>query len=52
MPLAYDIRPNTLEEFVGQKHLVGENGPIYKMIKNNRLTNMILYRPPSTGKTT
>ena len=52
MPLAYDIRPNTLEEFVGQKHLVGENGPIYKMIKNNRLTNMILYGPPGTGKTT
>ena len=43
MPLAYDIRPNTLEEFVGQKHLVGENGPIYKMIKNLYYSGFLCY---------
>lgn len=52
MPLAHDIRPSNLDEFVGQKHIVGENGPIYRMIKNNRLTNIIFYGPPGTGKTT
>lgn len=52
MPLAHDIRPRTLDEFVGQKHIVGDNGPIRKMIKNNRLSNIIFYGPPGTGKTT
>lgn len=52
MPLAHDIRPRTLDEFVGQKHIVGDNGPIRKMIKNNRLSNIIFCGPPGTGKTT
>ena len=52
MPLAHDIRPKNLDEFVGQKHIVGDNGPIRKMIKNNRLSNIIFYGPPGTGKTT
>lgn len=52
MPLANDYRPNSLEDFVGQKHLVGINKPIYNFIKNKFIPNMILYGPPGTGKTT
>lgn len=52
MPLANDIRPKNLSEFIGQKHIVGENGPIRRMVENKRLTNLILYGPPGTGKTT
>lgn len=52
MPLAFDIRPKTLNEYIGQEHIVGQNGAISKMIKNKKLTNIILYGPPGTGKTT
>lgn len=52
MPLAFDIRPKTLNEYIGQEHIVGHNGAIPKMIKNKKLTNIILYGPPGTGKTT
>lgn len=52
MPLAFDIRPKTLDEYIGQEHIVGQNGAIPKMIKNKKLTNIILYGPPGTGKTT
>ena len=52
MPLANDLRPKTLDEFIGQTHVVGPNGPIRKMIKNKQLTNIIFYGPPGTGKTT
>ena len=52
MPLANDLRPKNLEEFIGQTHVVGPNGPIRKMIKNKQLTNIIFYGPPGTGKTT
>lgn len=52
MPLANDLRPKSLNEFIGQTHVVGPNGPIRKMIKNKQLTNIIFYGPPGTGKTT
>ena len=52
MPLAYDIRPKTLSEYIGQEHIVGPNGAIPKMLKSKKLSNIILYGPPGTGKTT
>lgn len=52
MPLAYDIRPTTLSEYIGQEHIVGPNGAIPKMLKSGKLSNIILYGPPGTGKTT
>lgn len=52
MPLAHDIRPRTLNEYIGQEHIVGPNGSIYKMLQSKRITNIILYGPPGTGKTT
>lgn len=51
-PLAYRARPTTLEEVVGQAHLVGNNGIISKMIHNEKIFSLILYGPPGVGKTT
>lgn len=51
-PLADLLRPATLEEVVGQDHLLGEGGPIRRMIEAGRLGSMILWGPPGTGKTT
>ncbi|WP_333611571.1 replication-associated recombination protein A [Brevundimonas bullata] len=51
-PLADRLRPQTLEEVVGQNHLLGEGGPIRRMIEAGRLGSMILWGPPGTGKTT
>ena len=52
MPLAYDLRPQNINEIIGQKHLVGENGIITKLLKNNHLPSLILYGAPGIGKTT
>ncbi|RED52509.1 replication-associated recombination protein A [Aestuariispira insulae] len=51
-PLADRLRPKTLEEVVGQDHLLGEEGPIRRMIDQGRLTSMILWGTPGCGKTT
>lgn len=51
-PLAAKVRPATLEEFVGQQHLLGENGPLRCAIDDGVLHSMILWGPPGTGKTT
>ena len=51
-PLADRLRPASLEEVVGQDHLLGEGGPIRRMIEAGRLGSMILWGPPGTGKTT
>jgi putative ATPase len=50
-PLAYRMRPRTLEEFVGQEHIVGKGKLLYRMISADRLSSIILYGPPGTGKT-
>ena len=51
-PLAELLRPNSLDEVVGQAHLVGPDGPIRAMVAAKRLTSMILWGPAGTGKTT
>jgi putative ATPase len=51
-PLADRLRPTTLDEVVGQDHLLGPNGPIRRMADAHRLSSMILWGPPGTGKTT
>lgn len=50
-PLAYLLAPQKIEDIVGQEHLVGKDGFIYKMIKNNKMTSIILYGKPGIGKT-
>lgn len=42
----------TLNDVIGQSHLIGEHAPLYKMVKNNSLSSLILYGPPGIGKTT
>jgi putative ATPase len=51
-PLAARMRPRTLDEFVGQEHLVGERGALRRMIERGHLASMLLWGPPGTGKTT
>ena len=51
-PLASKIRPKTLEEFVGQEHLVGEAGPLNIAIKQKHLFSFVFWGPPGSGKTT
>ena len=51
-PLAERMRPRTLEEFVGQSHLVGEGRPMRQAIESGALHSLILWGPPGTGKTT
>ncbi|MCA4777300.1 replication-associated recombination protein A [Empedobacter stercoris] len=51
-PLAERMRPKTLEEYINQKHLVGNNGPIKMMLQHNMIASMIFWGPPGTGKTT
>ncbi|MCH6266755.1 MULTISPECIES: replication-associated recombination protein A [Neobacillus] len=50
-PLAFRMRPRTIEEVAGQQHLVGEGKIIARMVKAKQLTSMILYGPPGIGKT-
>lgn len=52
MPLAYELRPQTIDDIIGQKHLVGENGVIRKLLRNNHLPSLIFYGAPGIGKTT
>jgi putative ATPase len=50
-PLAYRMRPRSIEEVVGQEHLVGDGKIIQRMVKAKQLSSMILYGPPGIGKT-
>ena len=52
MPLADKIRPKTLDDVVGQTHLLGEGKPLLKIIKSGKIPNMIFYGPSGVGKTT
>ena len=51
-PLASRLRPVTLEEVVGQQHIIGKDKLLYRAIKADKLSSIILYGPPGTGKTT
>ncbi len=51
-PLASRMRPTTLDEFVGQKHLIGEGKLLRKMIESDNVSSMIFWGPPGVGKTT
>lgn len=51
-PLADRLRPNKLEEFIGQKHIIGEDKLLSRIIKSDKMKSIILYGPPGTGKTT
>ena len=51
-PLAYRMRPETLEDFVGQEHIVGKGTLLHRAIQADQLGSVIFYGPPGTGKTT
>jgi putative ATPase len=51
-PLAERMRPKSLDGFINQKHLVGENSPIRIMLKSGHIASMLFWGPPGTGKTT
>lgn len=51
-PLAQKLRAQTLDQYVGQSHLIGENGIISKMLEHDQFVSSILYGPPGCGKTT
>lgn len=51
-PLASRMRPVTLDEVVGQKHIIGKDKLLYRAIKADKLSSLIFYGPPGTGKTT
>src|SRR3989344_5624870 len=51
-PLAHRLRPRTLQEFVGQAHLLAPGRPLQRLITEKRLHSMIFWGPPGTGKTT
>lgn len=50
-PLAYRMRPKSIDEVAGQRHLVGDGKIIARMVKARQLSSMILYGPPGIGKT-
>ncbi len=50
-PLAFRMRPKTLEEYVGQEHVLGKDKILYRTIKADRLSSIILFGPPGCGKT-
>lgn len=52
MPLADELRPQTWDDIVGQKHILGENAPLRKIVASKTIPNLIFYGPPGTGKTT
>jgi putative ATPase len=52
IPLAERMRPKTLDDYIGQDHLVGQNGVLRKSVESGRIPSMILWGPPGTGKTT
>ena len=51
-PLAARMRPTTLDEVVGQKHIIGQDKLLYRAIKADKISSIIFYGPPGTGKTT
>lgn len=51
-PLAARLRPTSMDQVVGQAHLIGPDGPVRRAVEGNRLASMVLWGPPGTGKTT
>ena len=51
-PLASRIRPRTLDEIVGQQHILAKDKLLYRAIKADKLSSVIFYGPPGSGKTT
>ena len=51
-PLAARMRPRTLDEVVGQEHIIGKDKLLYRAIKADKISSVIFYGPPGTGKTT
>lgn len=51
-PLASRLRPLTLDDYVGQKHLVGKGKMLWQFIENDKIPSMIFWGPPGVGKTT
>ena len=51
-PLASRLRPRTLDEIVGQEHIIGKDTLLYRAVRADKLSSIILYGPPGTGKTT
>lgn len=51
-PLAEILRPQSLEDYIGQEHLLGEGAILSRAIKENKVPSMILWGPPGVGKTT
>ena len=51
-PLAERLRPKTLDEYIGQEHLVGEGAVLRNMIESGHISSFILWGPPGVGKTT
>ncbi|MDX9905659.1 MAG: AAA family ATPase, partial [Bacteroidales bacterium] len=51
-PLAEQLRPRTLDDFLGQEHLVGPDAILRKVIESGNLPSMIFWGPPGVGKTT
>jgi len=52
IPLAEQLRPKTLDDVIGQSHLVGKGKPLRKMLESGKITSLILWGPPGCGKTT
>ena len=51
-PLADRLRPNSIDEVVGQRHILGEQGVLRRIIQGGNIPNLIFYGPSGTGKTT
>lgn len=51
IPLSHQLRPQSIDDIIGQQHLIGPGKPIRSMVENNILSSLILYGPPGTGKT-
>ena len=52
VPLADRMRPRTMDEFIGQEHIVGQGKLLRRMIEADKVSSILLYGPPGTGKTT
>ena len=51
-PLADSLRPRTIDDIVGQEHLLGPQGALSRLLRRDRLPNLVFWGPPGTGKTT